>query len=213
MRPASGRTRLGFHGAPAFIKAAADRMAAAAGLLVLSPALLAMGAAIVAESGRPVLFRHERVGKDGRLFTFVKFRTMRPARPGEEGVTLDEDDPRITRVGRWLRAWSLDELPQLWHILRGEMSLVGPRPAMPHQVARYTPEQRLRLAVRPGLTGWAQVNGRNMLSWPDRIRLDIWYVENASLRLDLVILWRTLRVVLRREGLFGPEGRNEDFGV
>jgi lipopolysaccharide/colanic/teichoic acid biosynthesis glycosyltransferase len=180
---------------------------AGAGLLLLlaAPLLAVAGAAVWLDGGRPVLFRQVRAGRHGRPFTLLKLRTLRqgphdPADPGRHA----------TRVGRILRRWSLDELPQLWNVLRGEMSLVGPRPALPEQVARYDDAQRRRLAVRPGLTGWAQIHGRNALSWPARIRLDVWYVEHRSLALDLQILLRTPGTILSGRGLYGLDGRNPD---
>jgi lipopolysaccharide/colanic/teichoic acid biosynthesis glycosyltransferase len=149
--------------------------------------------------GPPVLFRQARSGRGGRPFTMVKFRTMRPAAPGEEGPEHDAD--RLTAVGRTLRATSLDELPTLVHVVTGTMSLVGPRPLPTSYLSRYDDEQARRLEVRPGITGWAQVNGRNTTSWRDRLAMDVWYVDHRSLALDLRILWRTVSVVLRREGV------------
>jgi len=161
---------------------------------------------VLASLGRPVLFRQARCGLEGRIFTIVKFRTMRaPAFPEEP------DEPRTPPIGRFLRASSLDELPQLWNIVRGDMSLIGPRPTLPDQVARYSDHERGRLAVRPGLTGWAQVNGNNALSWADRIELDLWYIANRSLALDLKILLRTALQVLQARGVVGEGGVNPDF--
>ena len=179
-----------------------------AGLLLglSTPFSLLVAGLILAESGPPVLFRQERSGLRGRPFEVLKFRTLHAG-------AHDVGDPlsRVTRVGRLLRRWGLDELPQLWNVLRGEMSLVGPRPTLPEQTARYELFERRRLDVRPGLTGWAQIHGRNALSWPERIRLDVWYVEHASLRLDLYILLRTPGTLFRGEGVYGKGGRNEDF--
>ena len=162
------------------------------GLALASPALAVAAAAIKLEDGGPVLYRQRRVGQDGREFELVKLRTMvvGAERQGA-GLAVNEGDPRITRVGRALRRLSIDELPQLWNVVRGEMSLIGPRPTLAYQVERYTARQRKRLDVRPGITGWAQIHGRAALPWEDRIELDVWYVENRSPRVDLQILLRT----------------------
>jgi lipopolysaccharide/colanic/teichoic acid biosynthesis glycosyltransferase len=149
--------------------------------------------------GRPVLFRQQRVGQHDVPFEVVKFRTMRDALDGRGRPLPDEE--RLTSLGRWLRATSLDELPELWNVLRGDMSLVGPRPLPVAYLPRYTERERRRHEVRPGITGWAQVNGRNLVDWDDRLELDVWYVEHRSLALDLRILWRTARAVVRREGI------------
>lgn len=188
------------------MRRAVDVAGAGVLLVLASPIMLVVAVAIRLSMGRPVLFRQRRVGRDGRPFTIHKFRTMRhPRRP-------DETDPeRITRLGTLLRRTSIDELPQLWDILRGEMSFIGPRPTLPEQVARYSPRERRRLTVRPGLTGYAQVNGRNALSWPERIELDIWYLENRSLLLDLRIVARTVWNIVRPVGLTGAGGVNPDF--
>jgi lipopolysaccharide/colanic/teichoic acid biosynthesis glycosyltransferase len=174
--------------------------------ILAAPVIALIALLIIASLGRPVLFRQERCGLEGRIFTVVKFRTMRaPAYLGEP------DAPRTPPTGRFLRASSLDELPQLWNILRGDMSLIGPRPTTPDQVARYSDHERGRLAVRPGLTGWAQVNGRNAISWAERIELDLWYIANRSLALDLKILLQTALRVLRPRGVVGEGGINPDF--
>jgi lipopolysaccharide/colanic/teichoic acid biosynthesis glycosyltransferase len=171
---------------------ALDVAAAAAGLALTSPLLAASAVAIKLEDGGPVLYRQMRVGKDGQDFELLKLRTMVVgAEKKGAGYAVDAGDSRITRVGRLLRRASIDELPQLWNVLRGEMSLIGPRPTLRYQVETYTERQHLRLAVRPGLTGWAQVNGRATLPWEDRIELDVWYVEHRSPLLDLRILLRT----------------------
>ena len=149
--------------------------------------------------GSPVLFCQVRPGLDGQLFTMVKFRTMTDDR-GSDGVLLP-DAQRLTPFGRFLRASSLDELPELWNVLRGDMSLVGPRPLLVEYLPLYSPEQSRRHQVRPGITGWAQVNGRNAISWEDKFALDIWYVDNQSLWLDIKILWMTVRKVLVRDGI------------
>jgi lipopolysaccharide/colanic/teichoic acid biosynthesis glycosyltransferase len=181
------------------VKAGLDRAAAAAGLVLLAPVLLATAGAIRATMGPPVLFRQERPGRGGRPFRVAKFRTMREAR-GPDGSPLP-DAERLTRLGRFLRATSLDELPQLWNVLEGDLSLVGPRPLLVEYLPRYTPEQARRHEVLPGITGWAQVNGRNALTWEEKFALDVWYVDHWSLALDLRILATTMLRVLRREGI------------
>jgi lipopolysaccharide/colanic/teichoic acid biosynthesis glycosyltransferase len=174
---------------------------------VLGAPLVALAAlAIRLESPGHPLYRQTRVGKDGRPFEICKLRTMvRGAELTGAGLAIQEGDDRITRVGALLRRTSLDELPNLWNVVRGEMSIVGPRPTVQVQVDQYTERQRGRLAVKPGITGWAQVNGRASLPWSERIELDLWYVEHRSLRLDLKILARTARLVLRGEGLYKGE--------
>ena len=171
---------------------ALDVALAGTGLLLASPLLAAAAVAIKLEDGGPVLYRQTRVGRNGEDFELLKLRTMvvGAERKGA-GYAVDRGDARITRVGRLLRRTSIDELPQLWNVLRGEMSVIGPRPTLRYQVERYTERQRLRLAVRPGLTGWAQVQGRATLPWDERIELDVWYVEHRSPRVDLQILLRT----------------------
>jgi lipopolysaccharide/colanic/teichoic acid biosynthesis glycosyltransferase len=179
-------------------KRALDVLGAAVGLTLGAPLLAASAIAVRLEDAGPVFFRQERVGQDERLFEVLKLRTMIvDAHLQGAGYAVDEGDARITRSGRLLRRTSIDELPQLWNVLRGEMSLVGPRPTLAYQVERYTDRQRRRLEVKPGLTGWAQINGRASLSWPERIELDVWYVEHRSLALDLRILLRTASVLLR----------------
>jgi lipopolysaccharide/colanic/teichoic acid biosynthesis glycosyltransferase len=173
---------------------------------VLSPVLAALAAVVRLRLGSPVLFRQRRSGLHGQEFTIVKVRTMRAERyPGESDVD------RTPRLGHLLRTTSLDELPQLWNVVRGDMSLIGPRPTLPEQVARYSERERGRLAVRPGLTGWAQVNGRNSISWPERIELDLEYIQQRSLRLDLEILRRTLCRLVRPEGITAEGGVNPEF--
>jgi lipopolysaccharide/colanic/teichoic acid biosynthesis glycosyltransferase len=184
------------------VPSAFDKVAAAIGLVLASPALLLAGVAIRLESRGPVIFRQVRVGKDGRRFPLYKLRTMEVGSDRGPDVALSRDDPRITRVGAFLRRYSLDELPNLLNVLRGEMAIVGPRPTIQSQVDRYTDHQRRRLEVKPGLTGWAQVKGRVSLSWPERIELDVWYVENRSPRLDLQILVKTLRLLVTGHGLY-----------
>jgi lipopolysaccharide/colanic/teichoic acid biosynthesis glycosyltransferase len=175
-----------------------DAGLALAGLVAAAP-LLAATAVAVRLTGAPVLFRQERPGLHGRTFELLKFRTMRDARDGSGRLRPDAE--RLTSLGRFLRATSLDELPQLWNVLRGQMSLVGPRPLLVEYLARYTPEQARRHEVRPGITGWAQVNGRNALSWEEKFALDVWYVENWSFWLDVKILGMTVARVLQRQGI------------
>jgi lipopolysaccharide/colanic/teichoic acid biosynthesis glycosyltransferase len=177
------------------LKRVLDLAGAALALALASPFLLAAGVAIKLDGGGPVLYRQRRVGHGGADFDLLKLRTMRVGTGDDGDWAVDAGDPRITRVGRILRRLSLDELPQLWNVIRGEMSLVGPRPTLAYQVEQYTPRQRRRLEVKPGLTGWAQVNGRARLSWADRIELDVWYVEHRSFWLDLRILARTPRAL------------------
>ncbi len=183
---------------------------AVAGLLIVVTApLLGLAAlAIKLESRGPVFYRQRRVGKDGRPFELLKLRTMVPgAESMGAGIYVLEGDPRITRTGRLLRRFSLDELPNLVNVLRGELAIVGPRPTVQEQVDGYTERQRRRLEVKPGITGWAQINGRTSLPWPERIELDVWYVEHRSLRLDLRILARTARLLATGHGLYSEELR------
>ena len=180
---------------------AADLAIAAVGLILAFPLLLIAAIAIRLESAGPVLYRQLRVGKDGVVFELFKLRTMRRgADPVGVGTAVTADDPRVTRVGRLLRRFSLDELPNLVNVLRGEMGIVGPRATLPAQVELYTDRQRRRLELRPGVTGWAQIHGRAGIPWEERIELDVWYVEHRSLRLDLRILARTPKA------LFGGAG-------
>ena len=175
-------------------------------LLLVSPLLALAALAIRLESRGPVFYKQQRVGRDGEPFELWKLRTMVPgAESMGAGIYIVDGDTRITRVGRLLRRFSLDELPNLINVLRGEMSIVGPRPTIPVQVEQYTERQRGRLAVKPGITGWAQVNGRASLPWADRIELDLWYVEHRSLRLDLRILVRTARLLASGHGLYKGE--------
>jgi lipopolysaccharide/colanic/teichoic acid biosynthesis glycosyltransferase len=168
-------------------------------LILLAPLLLLLALVVWINLGRPVLFRQIRAGRHGVPFTLLKFRTMTDGRVAQGELLPDHD--RLKRCGKILRATSLDELPQLWNVLRGEMSLVGPRPLLPQYVDRYSARQARRLEVQPGLTGWAQVCGRNALSWEDRFELDVWYVEHRTLWLDLRILVMTIWKTLRREGI------------
>lgn len=178
-------------------KRAIDVVVAAAALAIALPVIAVVAVAVRVTQGSPVLFRHERPGLHGRPFTIIKFRTMRPTRAGE--VWYQTDEQRVTALGRFLRATSLDELPELVNVLRGEMSLVGPRPLLHEYLDYYTPEQARRHDVRPGVTGWAVVNGRHALKFDERLALDVWYVDNWSLRLDFKIMAMTLRQVLSRE--------------
>jgi lipopolysaccharide/colanic/teichoic acid biosynthesis glycosyltransferase len=174
------------------VNRAADVAVAGAALVLTSPLVGAAALAIKLEDGGPVLYRQTRVGKEGRDFELLKLRTMVVgAESIGAGMAIDKGDARITRIGRVLRRLSLDELPQLWNVVRGEMSVIGPRPTLRYQVERYTDRQRRRLEVKPGITGWAQVHGRAALPWTERIELDVWYVENRSARLDLRILVKT----------------------
>jgi lipopolysaccharide/colanic/teichoic acid biosynthesis glycosyltransferase len=183
-----------------------DIAVAGGALLVLSPFLLGAMLAIRLESRGSPIYRQRRVGKDGRQFDVLKLRTMvSGAERMGRGLAVSEGDTRITRVGRFLRRTSLDEVPNLVNVLRGEMSIIGPRPTVPVQVDRYTERQRGRLNVKPGITGWAQVNGRTELSWDERIELDLWYIEHRSLRLEADIMWRTVRMVLGGHGLYRGE--------
>jgi sugar transferase EpsL len=184
------------------IRRTRDCVIAGLGLILVSPVLALASMAILITMGRPVLFRQLRAGHRGRPFFVYKFRTMTEER-GPDGRLLP-DEARLTWLGRLLRRLSIDELPQLWNVLKGEMSLVGPRPLLLDYVVRYNDFQRRRLEVKPGITGWAQVNGRNALSWEQKFELDVWYVHHQSFWLDLKILWLTLLKALRGEGINQP---------
>jgi undecaprenyl phosphate N,N'-diacetylbacillosamine 1-phosphate transferase len=194
-------------------KRALDLVGSVLALTVLAIPLLIVAVIIKIDSPGPVFFRMERVGKDGRRFTPWKFRTMTAGAPDRGlGLAVSVDDSRITRVGNFLRVTSIDELPQLIDVLLGGMSLVGPRPTLPHQVERYNEEERKRLRVKPGITGLAAISGRNSISWERRIEYDIWYVEHWSIWLDLKILAATpWKAFVTREGLYGVDGVNVDF--
>ena len=182
----------------------ADLALAALGLLVGAPIVAVSAAAIKLTSRGPVIYRQQRVGREGQAFEVYKLRTMRMgADPVGVGTPVLEDDPRVTRVGRFLRRFSLDEIPNLVNVLRGEMAIVGPRPTLAAQVELYTPSQLRRLEVKPGLTGWAQVNGRAGIPWEERIELDVWYVDHRSPALDARILARTGRLLITGRGLYG----------
>lgn len=180
-------------------KRVADLLVSVAALLLIAPALLVIAVAIRLTLGGPVLFRQRRPGLGGRPFTIFKFRTMTDACDAQ-GQLLP-DSQRLTALGRWLRATSLDELPELINVLRGEMSLVGPRPLLIEYLDRYSPGQSRRHEAKPGITGWAQINGRNALSWEEKFELDVWYVDHRSMWLDTKILWLTLIKVFKREGV------------
>jgi exopolysaccharide biosynthesis polyprenyl glycosylphosphotransferase len=201
------------HGVRRLTKEATDRIAAVAGLFLLAPVLIGLALAVKLSGPGPVLYRQERVGRDGAPFQMLKFRSMvigadrmvprlTEANNGNEVLFKVRDDPRVTPVGRILRRYSLDELPQLLNVLRGEMSLVGPRPPLPDEVARYGLDMHRRFLVKPGLTGLWQISGRSDLPWEDCVRMDLRYVENWSLALDLLILWKTFGAVLRGPGAY-----------
>ncbi len=203
-----------FTGARRLLKGLFDRSLALAALLLLGPLLLGIAVVVRATSPGPALYRQSRVGRGGATFRLWKFRSMRRTADQELAALLERNeaadgllfkirhDPRVTPVGTWLRRWSLDELPQLWNVLRGDMSLVGPRPPLPGEVAQYGDDVHRRLLVKPGLTGLWQVSGRSDLSWDQAVRLDLHYVENWSLAFDLMIVWKTVFTVLRREGAY-----------
>jgi lipopolysaccharide/colanic/teichoic acid biosynthesis glycosyltransferase len=188
------------------IKRAIDIVIAGLGTLLSAPVIAVLALAIRIESPGHPIYTQTRIGQGGEPFTIFKLRTMvTGAEFRGAGLAINQGDDRITRVGEFLRRYSLDELPNLWNVLRGEMSIVGPRPTIAVQVQQYTDRQRGRLAVKPGITGWAQVNGRASLPWPERIELDLWYVEHRSLALDLRILARTAAMVIRGHGLYKGE--------
>lgn len=181
------------------LKRGMDIVGAAAGLVLTAPVMAAAAAAVLVSMGRPVFFTQMRPGKEGKPFKLVKFRTMRPPVPGKDAIA--DDALRLTKVGSFLRATSLDELPTLFNVLRGDMSLVGPRPLLMRYLERYTLEQARRHEVRPGVTGKAQVSGRNTLGWEEKFALDVWYVDNRSLWVDVQILAATVIKVFKREGI------------
>jgi sugar transferase EpsL len=181
------------------IKRVVDIVGASVGIILLAPVMLAVALLVLLTMGRPVLFRQQRPGLRGKPFTLYKFRTMRDARSAS-GELLP-DDLRLTTFGKWLRSTSLDELPELFNVFKGEMSLVGPRPLLMEYLPRYSPEQARRHEVKPGITGWAQVNGRNALTWEEKFRMDVWYVDHWNLWLDMKILLLTIWKVLKREGI------------
>ena len=182
-----------------WIKSVFDRSAAVCGLIILSPVFIGTSVLVWLSMGRPILFRQQRPGRFAKPFWLLKFRTLSDR--ADAGGKLFPDAERLTRVGRLLRATSLDELPQLWNVLRGDISLVGPRPLLMQYLPRYSPEQARRHDVMPGITGWAQINGRNALTWEEKFALDSWYVDNWNMILDLRILMLTLVRILRRDGI------------
>jgi len=194
------------------LKRIIDVVISGIGLIILFPIFVIIGILIKLDSRGAVFFRQERTGKDGKIFKAYKLRTM-VENAEKIGLRYEvaKDDSRITRIGKYLR-WGIDELPQLINVFKGEMSMVGPRPALPHQVKKYSEREKRRLEVRPGVTGWALVNGRNKLSWPERIKLDIWYIDHWSIWLDLKILFKTIWVVIfTREGIYGKDGITRDY--
>ena len=193
------------------VKRCIDAIGSLVGLFVLSPAMAAAAALVLIRMGRPLLFRQVRTGLNGKPFTLYKFRTMTDAR-GPDGMLLP-DGERRTPLGKALRRWSIDELPQLWNVLKGEMSLVGPRPLLVEYLDRYSPEQRRRHLVKPGITGWAQVNGRNAVTWEQKFALDVWYVDNLSIPVDLEIIFLTVWRVLGGRGLNQQGGATVDYFV
>jgi len=194
-----------------FIKRIFDFLISGIALIFLFPIFVIIGIFIKLDSKGSMFFVQERVGKDGKIFRAYKLRTMIDNAVAIGGKKISQDDLRITRVGKYLR-WGIDELPQLINVFKGDMSLVGPRPTLIEQVNRYSKEHRRRLEVRPGITGWALINGRNILSWPKKIELDIWYIDHWSIWLDLKILIKTIWVVIfTREGVYGEDGVNTGY--
>lgn len=193
---------------PAPLKRLIDIVASVGGLVVLSPVLLVLWLLVRRRMGSPALFRQVRPGLHGQPFEMIKFRTMRDA-IGPDGQPLP-DAERLTDFGRWLRATSLDELPELWNVLKGQMSLVGPRPLLMEYLPLYSPEQARRHEVRPGITGWAQVNGRNAVGWDQKFALDVWYVDRHTLWLDVKIITLTLRRIVQRDGISAPGSATMD---
>ncbi|PKP62045.1 sugar transferase [Candidatus Atribacteria bacterium HGW-Atribacteria-1] len=195
------------------LKRIIDVVVSGIGLIILFPIFIIVGIFIKLDSKGPVFFVQERAGKDGKIFKAYKLRTMVDnAEKKGLGFEVEKNDSRITCVGKYLR-WGIDELPQLINVFKGDMSLVGPRPALPYQVEKYSEREKRRLKVKPGITGWALINGRNILSWPERIKLDIWYIDHWSLWLDIKILFKTVWVVIfKREGIYGKDGVTRDYG-
>jgi lipopolysaccharide/colanic/teichoic acid biosynthesis glycosyltransferase len=194
------------------VKRAFDLTVAATMLVLLSPLIALIAVAIKLTDRGSILFIQDRVGKGGKLFSCCKFRTMvEGAEHIGLGIEVAQDDSRVTTVGHHLRRWTLDEIPQLLNVLKGDMSIVGPRPTVPRQVARYSKRERRRLEVKPGMAGWAWIHGRNRLSWRERIDKDIWYVDHWSFALDMRILIAAVGLLLKREGLYGRDGIAHDF--
>ncbi len=187
-----------------------DKILSFLAFVVLLPIFLIVAILIKLDSKGPVFFLQERVGKDGKIFKVFKFRTMIVEAPEKtKGKYIEKSNPYVTRVGKFLRRSGIDELPQLINVLKGEMGLVGPRPTLPYQVAKYNDFQRKRLIMKPGITSWALIHGRNKLTWPERIKLDVWYVENWSFWLDIKILFKTVWVVAKGEGLYADVETDE----
>ena len=194
------------------IKRLLDVFLSGIAVVLLAIPLLFIAVAIRLDSKGPALFRQERIGKDAQPFMIWKFRTMKQGAEAETThIYIGADNPNITRIGYWLRRWALDELPQLLNVFKGDMSLVGPRPTLRYQVERYDERQKLRLQVKPGLTGWAQVNGRNKLNWSQRMEYDIWYVQHWSLRMDAKIMLLTPMAVLRRDFAYADDAAQDDI--
>jgi len=192
-----------------FLKEIFDKVVAFIALIILLPLFLVVAVLIKIDSKGPVFFMQERAGKNGKIFKTFKFRTMIVgADEKTKGVYIDKENPYVTRMGKFLRRSGVDELPQVINVLKGDMSFVGPRPTLEYQIKKYNDFQKKRLLMKPGITGWALVNGRNMLTWPERIKLDVWYVEHWSFWLDMKILFKTVWVVARGEGLYA--GRETD---
>lgn len=196
-----------------FIKRAFDIFVSLPALIFLSPLFLIIAILIKLDSRGPVFFLQERIGKNGKPFYPFKFRTMVEGAAGKGlGITVSENDERITRFGNFLRKWGIDEFPQLLNVLKGEMSLVGPRPTLRYQVEKYNNFQKKRLIAKPGLAGWALIHGRNSLLWEERINYDVWYVENWSLWLDIKIIFKTIYLIfIKQEGVYGKNGVNDLF--
>jgi exopolysaccharide biosynthesis polyprenyl glycosylphosphotransferase len=192
------------------VKEVFDKIVSFISLVVLLPLFLVVAILIKLDSPGPVFFLQDRVGKDGKIFKVFKFRTMTSDAPEKtKGKYIDKSNPYVTRVGKILRRTGIDELPQLINVLKGEMSLVGPRPTLPYQVAKYNEYQRKRLLMKPGITSWALIHGRNKLTWPERIEYDVWYVEHWSFWLDIKILFKTVWVVAKGEGLYADRETDE----
>lgn len=196
-----------------FWKRAFDIFVSFLATILLLPLFLVVAFLIKIDSKGPIFFRQERIGKDGKPFYPFKFRTMIEGAVDKGlGFTVSESDDRITRTGKFLRKWAIDEFPQLFNVIKGEMSLVGPRPTLRHQVEKYSNFQKKRLQVLPGLAGWALIHGRNSLSWEERIKYDVWYVEHWNFCLDIKILLKTFYLIfVRQEGVYGKSGINDDF--
>ena len=196
-----------------FLKRQIDFWGALISLIILFPVFFIISILIKFDSPGSVFFRFERIGKNGKKFKPFKFRTMTKGAIAKGlKYTVSENDARITKIGKFLRKWGIDELPQLINVLTGEMSLVGPRPTFVYQVEKYNDFQKKRLLVKPGITSWAMVHGRNLLSWEERIKYDVWYVENWSVLLDIKILFKTVYLIfIKKEGVYGKDGVNDSF--